>query len=70
MAQAVKCKVCGVAHWGSAHVWPDKATEPKPAKVVPLPKPSKAQTLEEYLAMERARKAAYMRGYRSRQKAK
>lgn len=72
MAQAVKCKVCGVAHWGSAHVWGDKPVETKPAKVVTPPKPGKppagVDALGEYLAAERARKAAYMRDYRARKK--
>lgn len=71
MPQPVKCKVCGVAHWGPDHVWPD--TKPPVApKVVKLPKtapPSEAAAsgdLAAYLAAEKAKKAAYMRGYRAR----
>jgi len=43
MVQAAKCKVCGVAHFGMAHVWPkgdplNVQTPRAPPKAVPAPK--------------------------------
>ena len=80
MAQAPKCKLCGGAHWANQpHAFAKPAAPP--ADAIPEWKTGDAITQEngptltvvtilaEYLAAERAQRAAYMRGYRARAKA-
>jgi hypothetical protein len=85
MVTAPKCKVCGVAHFGSAHVWPkvkDVTTSATPEEKAWAEAAHKLEPQEVYAAGRTIAKfdaeptgpkrdrAAYMREYRARQKGK
>jgi hypothetical protein len=80
MVQPVRCKVCGVAHFGAAHVWPKDQDDPALTPIQALghhgpkardrvlkPKVTPS-TLDAYLAEQKAAKAAYMKAYRARKR--
>ena len=78
MAKAPKCKLCGEAHFGAAHIWPGarvavSKVDPPPRVVArPAVEPvrigSTDDALGRHLAEQRALKAAYMRTYRADRK--
>lgn len=39
MMKPVQCPICGVAHWGAAHVWP-QSSAPPPKIDIPFGRPA------------------------------